>query len=274
MFFSVSTLIFSDIVNISKREVDCIKNSGFDFIEISSFHCVSSEVLDYINARGMKICSTHSNFLQTDISSSDEVLRSHSIQVLKGNILTAKRLGADVIVVHPGGWSIDKSILDFKISTVIRSCTEITEFASRNDIKIAIENLPPEFMCDNIEDMQSILGGVRDNISCRDSIGVCLDTGHANLSNILPEFITEFGKDIITMHIHDNEGYMGGSRLKAEDDLHNIPGLGKIDWENVFNKIHKSGYDNVLVLELNASHSSEKNIGKILIKAREFLDKL
>ena len=129
-------------------------------------------------------------------------------------------------------------------------------------------------MCDSIEDMQSVLNGVRKIIRNRDSIGICLDTGHANLSNILPEYIAAFGKDIITMHIHDNYGYMGGNRSKAEDDMHNIPGSGNIDWKDVFIKIYESGYNNVLMLELTASHNNDKNINKILIKAREFLNKL
>jgi sugar phosphate isomerase/epimerase len=274
MFFGVSTLIFAESVDISKKEIDCIKNSGFDFIEISSFHSVSPEMLVYIKTLGMKIASIHSNFLQTDVSSFDEVLRSGSIEILKSNILTAKRLGAGIIVVHPGGWCIDKSILDAKINTAIRSFAEIAEFAGHNDVRVAIENLPPEFLCDNIEDTQRILNGVRRIINCRDSIGICLDTGHANLSNILPEYIAAFGKDIITMHVHDNDGYRGGNRSKAEDDKHNIPGSGKIDWKDVFKKIYESGYDNVLMLELTDSRSSGKNINKILIKAREFLSKL
>ncbi len=250
MFFGVSTLIFADSVDISKSEIDCIKNSGFDFIEISSFHCVSPGMLAYIQSLGMKISSIHSNFLQTDVSSTDEALRSGSIEILKSNILTAKRLGASMIVVHPGGWNIDKSILDVKINIAIRSFAEIAEFANHNDVRVAIENLPPEFICDNIEDMQRILNGVRKIIRCRDSIGICLDTGHANLSNMLPEYISAFGKDIITMHIHDNDGYKGGDSSKAEDDMHNIPGSGKIDWKNVFKKIYESSYNNVLILEL------------------------
>jgi sugar phosphate isomerase/epimerase len=274
MFFGVSTLIFENSVDISKNEINCIKNSGFDFIEISSFHCVSPEMLAYIKNLGMKISSIHSNFLQTNLSSLDEVSRSGSLQILKSNILTAKSLGADIVVVHPGGWSIDKSSLNAKINNVISSFAEIANFANLNDVRVAIENLPPEFMCDCIEDMHRVLNGVRRIIRDRDSIGICLDTGHANLSNMLPEYISAFGKDIITMHMHDNEGYKGGNRAKAEDDMHNIPGSGSIDWKDVYKNLYKNGYGNMLILELTASHKSEKNIEKILTKAREFLDKL
>lgn len=274
MFFGVSTLIFADGVDITKSEIDCIKNSGFDFIEVSAFSSVSPDMFAYIKSLGMKISSTHANFLKTDISSPDEILRSGSIEILKSNILTAKRLGAGIVVVHPGGWGTDKSILDAKISTAVRSFVEIAEFASHNDVRVAIENMPPGFLCDCIEDMQRVLNDVRKIIRSRESVGICLDTGHANLNKILPEYIEAFGKDIITIHIHDNDGYMGGSRSKAEDDMHNIPGSGNIDWKDVFKKLFENGYDNVLMLELSASYNSGKNSNKILIKAREFLSKL
>jgi sugar phosphate isomerase/epimerase len=274
MFFGVSTLIIENSVDISRNEIDCIKNSGFDFIEVSTFNSVSPEMFAYIKNLGMKISSTHANFLQTDVSSPDEVLRSGSIEILKSNILTAKRLEADIIVVHPGGWSLDRSILDAKINNAVRSFAEIAEFASHNMVKIAIENLPPEFMCDNIQDLRRVLDGARKSIRNKDDIGICLDTGHANLSNTLPEYISAFGKDIISMHIHDNDGYAGGNSAKAEDDMHNIPGSGKIDWKYIFKKLHENGYDNGLILELTASQNSEKHIDKILTKAREFLDKL
>jgi len=274
MFFGVSTIIFADNVDISKDEIDCIKNSGFDFIEISSFHSVSPGMLDYINNLGMKITSIHSNFLQTDISSLDDYQRSGSIEIIKSNILTAKRLGADIVVVHPGGWNRDIGILDAKINNSIRSFSDIADYANIYGIKIAIENLPPEFIGDNIISMQRILDGVRKTIHNRDSIGICLDTGHAHLGNILPDYISTFGRDIITMHIHDNDGYRGGNRSKAQDDMHNSPGLGKIDWKDIFKKIYENNYNNMLILELIDSHNNEKNINKILVKAKEFLNKL
>ena len=52
-------------------------------------------------------------------------------------------------------------------------------------------------------------------------IGVCFDTGHANISGSVASVLTELKAHIRSTHLHDNHG---------EKDEHLWPGEGTIDW--------------------------------------------
>jgi len=55
----------------------------------------------------------------------------------------------------------------------------------------------------------------------QDSIGVCLDLGHAHMTVGIPEAIATLGTRIVQVHAHDNHGVK---------DEHLWPGDGGIDW--------------------------------------------
>ncbi len=58
-------------------------------------------------------------------------------------------------------------------------------------------------------------------LSHLDSIGVCLDLGHAHITVGIAEAVAVLNKRIVSLHVHDNHG------LKDE---HLWPGDGNIDW--------------------------------------------
>jgi sugar phosphate isomerase/epimerase len=53
------------------------------------------------------------------------------------------------------------------------------------------------------------------------SVGVCLDLGHAHISSGVSDAVTALGKRIVSVHVHDNHGIK---------DEHLWPGEGTIDW--------------------------------------------
>lgn len=80
-------------------------------------------------------------------------------------------------------------------------------------------------------------------------LGVCLDTGHANLSGIdLEDFITTIGRRLKVLHIHDNDGIR---------DLHQIPftlsgdyaNVSPTDWNGFIRGLRKIQFDQVLSFE-------------------------
>jgi len=77
-----------------------------------------------------------------------------------------------------------------------------------------------------------------------DSIGVCLDLGHAHITVGVAEAVTVLGDRIVSMHVHDNHG------LKDE---HLWPGDGGIDWPAVGESLRGLKSAPAAVLEISFS---------------------
>ena len=72
-------------------------------------------------------------------------------------------------------------------------------------------------------------------------MGWCLDTGHANLVEGEMDEIEPFADRIIALHLHDNAG---------DDDHHQPPFFGTVDWRRVFDMLQRVDYRRSLNFEL------------------------
>jgi sugar phosphate isomerase/epimerase len=76
-----------------------------------------------------------------------------------------------------------------------------------------------------------------------DSIGVCLDVGHAHLTVGVLEAISTLGPRIVSVHAHDNHGVK---------DEHLLPGDGAIDWPAAVAALNALATPPAVVLELSS----------------------
>jgi len=98
----------------------------------------------------------------------------------------------------------------------------------------------------------------------QDSIGVCLDIGHAHLTTGIPAAINTLGSRIGSAHAHDNHG------LKDE---HLFPGDGTIDWPATAAALNALPAPPAIVLELSSKLTDEPAALPARIrKAFELLD--
>jgi sugar phosphate isomerase/epimerase len=81
-----------------------------------------------------------------------------------------------------------------------------------------------------------------------DSIGVCLDLGHAHITIGVREAIATLGGRIAQVHVHDNHG------LKDE---HLFPGDGTIDWPATVEALNALPAPPATVLELSSKLPDE-----------------
>jgi sugar phosphate isomerase/epimerase len=88
--------------------------------------------------------------------------------------------------------------------------------AAESGIVLALENLPPGYLGHTPEEMISLL-----DRTDRGSVGVCFDSGHANMSGHFTEYAGALLPHAVAIHLHDNDG---------TSDQHAFPGLGCIDW--------------------------------------------
>ncbi|MGA3161885.1 MAG: sugar phosphate isomerase/epimerase family protein [Terracidiphilus sp.] len=75
-----------------------------------------------------------------------------------------------------------------------------------------------------------------------DSIGVCLDLGHAHMTVGVPAAIATLGNRAVQVHAHDNHGMK---------DEHLLPGDGVIDWPAAAASLNALAAPPAIVLELS-----------------------
>lgn len=142
----------------------------------------------------------------------EKARRIDSMDEIKRALETAEHVPFRNMVMHLGerhdGWS--QRTMEFAEAAL----EHLGAFARPLGVRVLVENLlsdptTPEHLLTILE-----LGHL-------DSIGVCLDLGHAHITVGVHEAITALNQRIVSMHVHDNRG--------AKDE-HLWPGDGTIDW--------------------------------------------
>lgn len=159
-------------------------------------------------------------------------LKKASIAELKRCTDIAAAIGAEVIVLHIWNHSYEDACYILE-----HSC----DYAAGKSVAIALEN------DSRLEKMEFILKLA--NSVDMPNIGICVDTGHANLGDLGAAHAIEMaGSLLLTTHLQDNLG--------RRDD-HMPPGMGTIDWLDVFRALNQIGYKRTLMLELTDAPTAD-----------------
>ena len=207
-------------------------------------------ILRILEQNGLSCVQTHLPYYDLRISAeiTDDALENaidHSIQV-------AGAIGAPWNVYHPrsavnAGYSAAKTLEEN-----VRRIFGYLETAEKYGTGIALENLPifkdiipiMPFYPNNSGDLCELV----DNLTC-DRVGICWDTGHANLMDIdQAKAIRQMGERLKVTHIHNNFKFY---------DLHLTPDNGNIDWKSVMTALAEVGYDGPLTLETHCQYEDE-----------------
>lgn len=181
------------------------------------------KLLDTLSASGVRVHSIHAPFgANYDVSSSDDKVHERGVDALIGSIELASVMDADKVIVHASDvLNGDRPRRADRARGVLR---EMASVASESGIVLALENLPPNYLGHTPEELIALLDGTD-----RATVGVCFDSGHANLSGHFSEFAGAMLPLAVTTHLHDNDG---------SADQHLFPGSGNIDWHN-FGKTYR-----------------------------------
>ena len=122
----------------------------------------------------------------------------------------------------------------------------LVQIAEPAGVSINVENIEGEFdsAYRTVEDILMITEPVGS-----DAMGVCLDSGHAHMSNLLvAEMVRALGPHLKEVHFHDNLG---------QADRHMVVGVGSIDWVDVIRALDEIDYASPLVFEWCGTYWSE-----------------
>jgi sugar phosphate isomerase/epimerase len=179
----------------------------------------------------------HAPWAGMNIAAPNPILRRTILKRLEKSIAYAGKLDCRLWLFHPGSRTGLSHIYpgeDWQHN--LNSVRALLKVARREGMKIAIENVPEPFpfLMKSVEDFR------RFNDELDDEIGLVLDVAHANLNNQIQDFIKQFSKKIVHIHVSDNYG---------ANDLHLGIGYGSIDWENVAKLVKEVEYNNIIMIE-------------------------
>ena len=164
---------------------------------------------------GVRAHSVHSAFGPSyDISSPDDEVHERGVEALIDSIELAGVLGAGTVIVHASDIVTDRR--NRRLDRARGVLREVGVVAKESGVVIALENLPPDHLGHTPDDIEMLTEGTDG-----DSVAICFDSGHANLSGHFAEFADALLPHAITTHLHDNDG---------KEDQHRFPGEGTIDW--------------------------------------------
>ena len=192
--------------------------------------------------------TTHGDFFDVTIFSSDKLIREISEMRIIQSIETALEINAKAVVFHTnhnpflkqplyiGGWLNDN-----------------VNFFSEQLEKYPQLNIYIENMFDTSPDMLFMLA---EQLCIYDNFGVCLDYAHAAISPTpINEWIEKLHKYVKHLHINDND---------LISDLHLALGDGKIDW-NLFKQYYTAYFSDIsMLIETTPLNYQMRSINKLI----------
>jgi len=224
---SLDHAIKSDKVS-SRESARIMKKVGFEGIDLALCHDMNDpakvlaphwedrvfEDAEAARAEGLEIAQCHLPYEcpQDTVHEYAEVWTEALIHSLK----IAHDAGAKIAVIHPATCIGDPEATHRENVAFFRT---FVPYLEKYDMQLAVENV---FIRRNAKNMESYVGSapelmaIINEVNC-DRIGICLDTGHANIYRHKPgEMVRAFGKKLFALHVNGNCSTI---------DEHLIPGI-------------------------------------------------
>jgi sugar phosphate isomerase/epimerase len=180
--------------------------------------------------------------------------RANRMSVMQTSIKACAMLGCKNWVIHPimpfgiRDLEIDKGEETWALN--IEFFTELAKTAHEYDVKICIENMwqnhpVSRHICDDVCADPHELATYYDTLNDPDHFTVCLDIGHVALCGREPE-------DAIRILGHDRLGALHVHDVDYVSDLHQLPGMSKINWNSVLQALADIQYSGEFTLEADS----------------------
>lgn len=232
--------ICGDLVDMGIGAIKIPEGSRDDSAWVETMRGVVAAATD----AGLRI-STHAP--AHDISCTDPETRAANVAHVRTAVEMFGSIAPEVVIaVHPEDYLPAREPGDeaARLENCRASLMELGEAARPFGARVAVENMRVR------PDAQNRTGRFTDQLSevVADLdpavVGICFDTGHANISEKMSvaEAFTRNAERIVHIHYDDN---VGG------DDIHLQPGEGNIDFAAFFRAMRDARYDGIVELEVN-----------------------
>lgn len=241
-----------------KGAIDLMKQAGYDAIDLSLFtmtddndpFCTDgyreriAEIRSYAESQGLSFNQSHTPF-QFNWSNPNEVeerLFPRTVQALEISALA----GCKIAVVHPVHHEEYLGHEEERFEQNMIYYRRLLPYAKEYGIKIALENMFQKETkrkvighdtCSRAEEFIRYLDTLDD-----EHFVACLDLGHCGVvGEEAQDAIRALGHERLhSLHVHDND---------YTKDQHTLPGLGKMNWEEIMKALAEINYDGELTYE-------------------------
>lgn len=231
------------MVDFTRDMMNAINSSEIGTMEcyhstIWNIDQVMEPILDHPN---VEFWSVHAPYgRQYDPSSPNPDIREAAVRAYCEAVDIAKRLGAKVVVAHPGAQAEYDTPRHERLKLIPDTMTRIADYAAEFDIRIAIEPLPNQEPGNSVEEVLWVLDQMN-----RPNAGVNFDVNHLFPAVAIPDLIRKAGNRILSTHISDQD----------DTERHWLPFEGKLDWGAVIEALAQSGYDGPLIYETHVKNA-------------------
>ncbi len=236
-----------------KTAIDMIADAGFDAMDFSfywmnendnflaqdDYLSHAQQVRAWADARSLAISQAHAPF---DFKLADAPEKqAHDREMIRRSIECAGIMGADQIILHNIPTPDPADFFETNL-TFFRS---FEETARKSGVKIGVENLvarlenqPMPGRLGTPAELNAFMDQLNPEVFC-----VCIDLGHAQLVTKDPAaFIREIGLPRLqSLHVQDTIYHL---------DSHNLPYLGRQNWETITQALAEVGYQGDFTLEV------------------------
>lgn len=195
-----------------------------------------------LNRHGVWVRTIHSD-LGVNLAALDDDERSRAVTSVEACFEPFAELGGFAVIVHPTGRDSNVDA-ELHIGAFRRSLDTLTARAEELGVRLACENLQHKGQSRPLCRMEDLRRVVDDYPS---TVGICLDTGHANNNGLDPADEARIaGERLIALHLQDTD---------AVEDRHWPPGLGNINWRRVSAALIEIGFDGAWTFEVGTGAS-------------------
>ena len=233
--------------------------AGFDGIELNvaaeglltpySDEQQVKQVLETVTKYGLVVPSVSTGMLwQTPLTSPDPHVVSRGMEVVRGQLRAAAWLGADTVLVVPGGVDA-KAPYDQAYERALAALRQLAPEAERYKVSIGVENVWNKFLLSPLE-MRGFIDAVGSPY-----VGAYFDIGNVLVNGFPEQWIRILGSRVRKVHLKDFKTSVG--------NIHGFCNLleGDVDWPEVKKALQDVGYDGYVVAELGPyRHYPEQTI--------------
>jgi sugar phosphate isomerase/epimerase len=273
MEWGIDTWIFSEIP--IQDALTKIRSNNIRYVEIAYEHLEKAdknsnlekqfdELKEALASVDVKAIQIHGPFGEIDhqLGSLNESVRVNAIRKLINWIKLVNRANIDVLVLHTNlmqtDYNLNSESFLHKIKEInLINFSEIAKSAQDFGVRIAIENRLEQTFGAFPQDLIELVDEINN-----DYIGICLDTGHANVNGVPPsKAVRMFRERLIATHVHDNNG---------KGDQHLPPQMGNINWNDFVASLNDIHYSTPIIVEIPGG-LGDVSLGMNKIKATSII---
>ena len=210
------------------------------------------QIAVWLREYGLRVLDLHGSVgPEKRWTSPREYERLAGCELVANRIEMAARLGADVVIMHPGAEPEDDGERDAFWGQLRKSLDQVQPVARRRRVRLALENRGN----DDFQVLRRLFAEYSP-----DYLGLCYDSGHGNIGGQGLAHLEPLGSRLISVHLHDNDG---------ASDQHKVPFQGTVDWGRLTRTLAASSYSKCISMEVSMRHYEGVDEAEVLRQAFE-----